>query len=192
MVHNVFQILLNSLRWFFSNIFRRAFDRPEGDITNSQTWRNHIWVGALLSYFEDCLYLLLNDPLLVGYSSSNQFLLLQPPTVVVKIFNYFQFWRTHFAWGTLPLFTWGVLSNLRDPFLSGNLEVSYIQHRRPARGQLVALKATFGYSEDVGRNNIAGWGKKSKSLKWPQRFLNYDLQWYLAGDQKKIAFISEN
>ena len=29
--------------------------------------------------------------------------------------------------------------------------------------------------------------KKSKSLKWPQKFLNYVLQWYLTGDQKKIC-----
>ena len=37
-------------------------------------------------------------------------------------------------------------------------------------------------------NNIAGWEKKYKSLKWPQKFLNYVLQWYLAGDQKKCIY----
>ena len=41
------------------------------------------------------------------------------------------------------------------------------------------------------KNNIAGWGKKSKNLKWPQNFLNYVLQWYLTLDQKNFAFISE-
>ena len=28
-------------------------------------------------------------------------------------------------------------------------------------------------AEKSEKNNIAGWGKKSKSLKWPQKFLNY-------------------
>ena len=37
------------------------------------------------------------------------------------------------------------------------------------------------------KNYIAGWGRKSKSLKLPQKFLNYVLQWYLTGDQKKIC-----
>ena len=37
------------------------------------------------------------------------------------------------------------------------------------------------------KNNIAGWGKKSKSLKWTQKFLNYVLQWCLTGDQKNIC-----
>ena len=26
------------------------------------------------------------------------------------------------------------------------------------------------------KNNIAGWGKKSKSLIWPQKFLNYAIK----------------
>ena len=33
---------------------------------------------------------------------------------------------------------------------------------------------------------MLGEKKKSKTLKWPQKFLNYVLQWYLTGDQKKI------
>ena len=145
---------LTSFTWFimffrffwihFAGFFLIHFGEPLTALRVTYlTLKLSIWVRALLSYFEDYLYLLLNNPLLVGYSPSNQFLLLQPPTVVVKTFDYSQFWRTHFAWGTSPLFTWGVLSNLRDPFLSGNLKDSYIQHRRPARGQLVALKATF-------------------------------------------------
>ena len=46
-----------------------------------------------------------------------------------------------------------------------------------------------------GKNNIAVWGNKSNSLKWPPKFHNYVLQLYLTSDQKKIkyknAFISE-
>ena len=29
--------------------------------------------------------------------------------------------------------------------------------------------------------------KKSRSLTWPQKFLNYVLQWYLTSDQTKIC-----
>ena len=38
------------------------------------------------------------------------------------------------------------------------------------------------------KSNIAGWGKKSKSLKWPQKFFNYVLQWYLTGDKKNCIY----
>ena len=48
-------------------------------------------------------------------------------------------------------------------------------------------------AKKLEKNKIAGWGKKSKSLKSAQNFLNYVLPWYLTGDQKKFAaFISEN
>ena len=46
-------------------------------------------------------------------------------------------------------------------------------------------------AKKLEKNNIAGWGKKSKSLKWPQKFLDYVRQWYLTSDQKKFASISE-
>ena len=46
-------------------------------------------------------------------------------------------------------------------------------------------------AKKLEKNNIAGWGKKSKSLKWPQKFLDYVLQWYLTSDQKEFASISE-
>ena len=37
------------------------------------------------------------------------------------------------------------------------------------------------------KDNIAGWGKKSKSLKWPQNFLDHVLQWNLTGDKKMVC-----
>ena len=37
------------------------------------------------------------------------------------------------------------------------------------------------------KNKIAGCGRKSKSLKWPQKFLKYVLQWYVTGDQKEFC-----
>ena len=51
----------------------------------------------------------------------------------------------------------------------------------------VLFTMTSFSAKKLEKNNIAGWGKKSKSLKWPQKFLNYVLQWYLTGDQKKIC-----
>ena len=55
----------------------------------------------------------------------------------------------------------------------------------------VLFTMTSFSAKKLEKNNIAGWGKKSKSLKWPQKFLNYVLQWYLTGDQIKFTFISE-
>ena len=55
----------------------------------------------------------------------------------------------------------------------------------------VLFTMTSFSAKKLEKNNIAGWGKKSKSLKWPQKFPNYVLQWYLSGGQKKIKFISE-
>ena len=46
---------------------------------------------------------------------------------------------------------------------------------------------SFSAKKIEKKNNIAGSGKKSKSLKWPQKFLNHVLQWYRSGDQKKIC-----
>ena len=46
----------------------------------------------------------------------------------------------------------------------------------------------FHFLQKIRKNNIAGWGKKSKNLKWPQKFLSYVLQLYLTGDQKKLHF----
>ena len=56
----------------------------------------------------------------------------------------------------------------------------------------VFFTMTSFYAKKIRKNKIAGWGKKSKSLKWAQKFLNYVLRWYLTGDQKKFAFITEN
>ena len=46
---------------------------------------------------------------------------------------------------------------------------------------------SFSAKKSEKKNNIAGWAKKSKSLKWPQKFLNYVLQWCLMGDQKETC-----
>ena len=37
------------------------------------------------------------------------------------------------------------------------------------------------------KSSIAGWAKKSKGLKWPEKFLNYFFQWYLTPDQKSVC-----
>ena len=55
----------------------------------------------------------------------------------------------------------------------------------------VLFTMTSFSAKKLEKNNIAGWGKKSKSLKWPQKFLDYVLQWYLTGDRKTFAFVSE-
>ena len=36
------------------------------------------------------------------------------------------------------------------------------------------------------KTTLLGEEKTSNSLKWPQKFLNYVLQWYLTGDKKKM------
>ena len=51
----------------------------------------------------------------------------------------------------------------------------------------VLFTMTSFSAKKIRKNNIAGSGKKSKSLKWPQKFLIYILQWCLTGDQKKIC-----
>ena len=40
----------------------------------------------------------------------------------------------------------------------------------------VLFTMTSFFAKKSEKNNIAGSGKKSKSLKWPQRFFNYVLQ----------------
>ena len=46
---------------------------------------------------------------------------------------------------------------------------------------------TSFYAKNSEKTKFSGWGKKSKSLKWPQNFFNYVLQWYLTGDQKRFC-----
>ena len=41
----------------------------------------------------------------------------------------------------------------------------------------------------IRKSNIAASGKKSKSLKLPQNFLNYVFQWYPTGDQKNFCLL---
>ena len=48
----------------------------------------------------------------------------------------------------------------------------------------VLFTMTSIFAKKLEKYNTAGWRKKSKSFKWPQKFFNYDLQWYLTGDQK--------
>ena len=43
-------------------------------------------------------------------------------------------------------------------------------------------------AKKLEKSNIAGWGKTSKSLKWPQNVFNYVLQWYLTGDKKNCIY----
>ena len=43
------------------------------------------------------------------------------------------------------------------------------------------------FSAKKSKKKFAGWGKKSKNIKWPQKFLNYVLQWYLIDDQNNLC-----
>ena len=46
-------------------------------------------------------------------------------------------------------------------------------------------------AKKLEKATLLGEEKKYKCLKWPQKFVNNVLHWYLTGDQKKIEFVSE-